>query len=87
MIDNKKVRACLVELNYIAEDESIGPDESLFDRNIIDSLGIVSLVALLTSRYGIVVPEEDLLPDHFDSITSIARYVNSRLQSENRSQA
>ena len=81
MVENNQIEACLVELSFLDKDNSISSDESLFDSGVIDSLGIMSLVSLLVSRYGIVVPVEDLLPDYFDSISSIARYVNGRLGS------
>jgi len=84
MIDDAQIKDCLIELRFVGEDDLLNPDDSLFGLGIIDSLGIMSLVELLSNRYGIVVPDEDLLPDHFDSISSIARYVNSKLGSANR---
>ena len=85
MVDNNQIEACLIELNFLSKNDAVNPDESLFDRGVIDSLGIMALVNLLVNRYGILVPDEDLLPDHFDSISSIARYVNGKLGSTNRS--
>ena len=79
MVDNGQIKSCLVDIGLIGEDDSVSPDESLFDRGSMDSLGIMSLVMELTSRYKIRVPDEDLLPDNFDSITSIAHYVNAKL--------
>lgn len=86
MVDNIQIGACLIELKLLDTDNPMDPDESLFDRGIIDSLGIGSLVGLLQIRYGIIVPDEDLLPANFDSISSIARYVNAKLDSANSSQ-
>ena len=84
MIDDAQIKGCLIELRYVGEDDLLNPHDSLFELGIIDSLGIMSLVELLSNRYGIVVPDEDLLPDYFDSISSIAHYVNSKLGSANR---
>lgn len=84
MIDDGQIETCLLELNLLGTNESIGPEDSLFDKGIIDSLGIATLVTSLTARYGIVVPDEDLLPDNFDSISSIARYVNGKLGFDKR---
>lgn len=84
MIDDSQIRDCLIELRFVGKDDVLDSNDSLFDRGIIDSLGIMSLVSLLVSQYGIVVPDEDLLPDHFDSISSIARYVNNKLGSVSR---
>ena len=87
MVDNRQIKSCLVDIGLIGEDDSIFPDESLFDRGSMDSLGLVSLVSELTSRFKIKVPDEDLLPDNFDSIESIARYVNAKLSTATYSRA
>ena len=87
MVDNGQIKSCLVDIGLIGEDDSVFPDESLFDRGSMDSLGIMSLVMELKSRYKIRVPDEDLLPENFDSIVSIAHYVNSKLSTATHSRA
>ena len=87
MVDNKQIRSCLVDIDLIREGDSITPDESLFERGSMDSFGIMSLVMELQNRFEIRVPEEDLLPDNFDSIASIARYVNGKLGTASVSRA
>ena len=79
MVNNGQIQSCLVSIGLIGEDDSVSSDESLFDRGVMDSLGIMSLVIELTNRFKIRVPDEDLLPENFDSISSIARYVNGKL--------
>jgi len=86
MVDNQQIQLCLVELKFIGEDDVVDAEESLFDRGVIDSLGIMTLTSLLTSTFGIIVSDEDLLPDNFDTISAIARYVNRKLGSANRDQ-
>ena len=41
--------------------DSVGHDEDLLAQDVIDSLGIVELVAFLETRYGIEVADDDLL--------------------------
>lgn len=81
-IDGDAIRACLVDIDVIREDESLALTESLFERGLIDSLGITILITHLEKKYGIRVPQQDLLPDNFDSISAIADYVNSKLREE-----
>lgn len=83
MVGSDQIRAYLVELNLLPENGSVDPDESLFDGGYLDSLGIMALTSLLERQFGIIVSEEDLLPDNFDSIASIARYANSKLRVAN----
>jgi acyl carrier protein len=55
-------------------------DESFLERGIIDSTGVMELVAFLEEQYGIKLHDQDLIPDNLDSINGLARFVESRLQ-------
>lgn len=58
-----------------ASGEPIGPDESLLDSGLVDSIGIVEIVGFLESEFGISVPDEEIVPDNFETITQIADFV------------
>ena len=55
------------------------PDESLFDSGILDSFALPELVSELESEFGIKIPDSDLNPRKFESITHIQSYVQSRM--------
>jgi acyl carrier protein len=55
-------------------------DDSFLERGIIDSTGVMELVAFLEEQYGIKLHDQDLIPDNLDSINGLARFVESRLQ-------
>jgi acyl carrier protein len=57
------------------------PDDSLLDKGVIDSTGILELVAFLGERYAIHVDDEDLIPDNLESIRNIAAFVVRKLGS------
>ena len=76
MIDTNQVKECLIDAGLLINADDVSVDESLFDRGIIDSLGIMSLVTYLEDRFGITIKETDLLPDNFDSIESITIYIS-----------
>jgi len=50
--------------------------------NVIDSTGALELVAFLQERFGINVDDEDVIPDNFDSVKSVVRYVVKKRGSE-----
>lgn len=54
---------------------SLPHDEDLLAAELIDSLGIVSLVNFLEGRFAITVADEDLTPENFRSIDSIISFV------------
>lgn len=55
------------------EDES-----SLLDSGVIDSLGILDLVEFMEEAFGIEASDEDLIPENFDNIPALVRFVESK---------
>ncbi len=49
--------------------------QSLLEAGLIDSVAIVDLIVFLEKRYGIAVDADDVTPQNFDSIDSIAEYI------------
>lgn len=58
--------------------DAIDHDDDLLALGVIDSHGIVELVAFFEQRFGVTVADEDLTPENFASIASIARYLTSK---------
>jgi len=49
--------------------------DSFLGEGIVDSTGVLQLVAFLEETYGIAVPDEDLTPENLDSINSVSAYL------------
>lgn len=62
------------------EVERVGNERSLLEAGILDSLGVLALVSFIEGRYGIGVSDDELLPEHFDSIDAIATFVAAKRQ-------
>lgn len=58
--------------------EEITDTDSLLDKGIIDSTGVLELVGFLEEHFGIEVKDEDLVPENLDSINNLVRYVERR---------
>ena len=75
-IDDQTIRNFIVDNFLFREDrEAIADDDSLLDAGLIDSTGILELVAYLEAQFGIAVADDEIVPDNLDSIASIAAYV------------
>jgi len=72
------VKEFLTEQEYIKSAEVIDESESLLERGIIDSVGILNLISFLEETYGINIDEDDLMPENFDSLSAISSYVNRK---------
>jgi methoxymalonate biosynthesis acyl carrier protein len=55
--------------------DAIAPDEDLLATGIVDSHGVVQLVAFLRERYGVTVHDDDLTPENFQTIAAIGAFV------------
>lgn len=65
----------------------IKDDDSLASNGIIDSIGVIQLVAFLEETYSIKVEDEELTPEHLDSIRSIITYLRRKRSSSEASSA
>jgi len=54
---------------------NLGENEDLISAGILDSLGILQLVAHINDSFGIDVPDEDVVYENFHSLQSIASYL------------
>ena len=54
-------------------------DESLFESGLLDSFMLVDLIASLEEEFQIKIPDSDLVPQRFDSISKIDKYLAARL--------
>ncbi len=71
-----EVRQFIVQ-NFLFGQErtDLTPDRSLLEAGIVDSTGLLEMVAFLEEHYGITVDDADLSPKNMDSIAAIAAYV------------
>ena len=63
----------------------LGDDDRLLERGIIDSMGVLELIAFLETEFGIVVGDEDVTEENLGTLASIGRYVASRRRNGNAS--
>lgn len=59
--------------------DQLTDDKSFLDSGIIDSTGVLELVAFLEEKFGISVGDRELLPENLDSVQNAARFVAGKL--------
>ena len=55
-----------------------GDDDSFLKEGIIDSLGVMDLVAFVGKSFGITVAPEEVTPANFDSVSKLADYIDRK---------
>ena len=73
------VREFIAENFLFRADADVSDDQSLLDSGVIDSTGVLELIAFLEQTYGIRVADEEIVPDNLDSIDNMTRYLSTKL--------
>ena len=78
-LDVQPVRTFVVENFLFGRDDGLTDGQSFLESGIIDSTGVLELVAFMEKTYNISISDEELVPDNLDSINSISEYLRSKL--------
>ncbi len=79
MTAKERIRKFVVEeLGHDRPAPDLADETSLIDNGVIDSLAIVKVVLFIEREFGIKVRDEDVLPASFESIASIASFVEAK---------
>jgi acyl carrier protein len=72
----REIRGFIVE-NFLYGDESVSlsGQDSFVERGIVDSTGILELVAFLEDRYKIDLADDELVPENLDSINGLLQFI------------
>ena len=58
--------------------DKITDDASLMDNGIVDSTGVLELVAFLEETWSIAVEDEELVPENLDTLGNITRFIQKK---------
>jgi len=61
---------------------SVRPEDDLIKRGIVDSMGVLQIVAFIEQTYGAHVADEEIVVENFRSVASIARLVTQKIKTE-----
>jgi len=63
---------------YTSDESKLGDSDSFLEHGIVDSTGILELLMFVEEAFGFEVDDEEVLPDHFDSVERLTRYVEQK---------
>ena len=84
MTDKQKLAQFIQENFVVGLDEELQDDDSLLEKGIIDSTGVLELVAFLEETYKFKIKDEELIPENLDSIKNISKLILGKMQYELR---
>ena len=65
-------------LNWNGSWADVDDDYPLLERKVIDSLGMVKLISLIEEEFDVEIDDEDVVPDNWRTIDTIAQFVDSK---------
>jgi len=81
MLNNQtttQLRAFVTSNFYIPAEISLDDTTSFLDQGILDSTGVLELVTFIEGKFGISVPDDELVPANFDSLAALSAYVQRK---------
>ena len=78
MHDEQIKQFILSDLIKDGSNSDLTSDENLIDSGVVDSLGIMKLVAFLESTFKISVSDDEILLDNFETIDAISSFLMSK---------
>lgn len=74
-----EIREFIVKNFLFGEDDgSLHSEDSLIERGVVDSSGVLEVVGFLDERFGVEVADHELVPSNFDSITKLAAFIERK---------
>ena len=80
MADIKAKVRQFIQDNFImgAKAAKFADGDSFMDHHLVDSTGFLELITYLEENFGIVVEEEDMVPENLDSLNAIEAFLATK---------
>jgi acyl carrier protein len=75
----QQVREFIVENFLYGQQRAFNDEDSFLENGIVDSTGVLQLVAFLEETYRVTVEDEDLIPANLDSIKNVTLYLSRKV--------
>jgi acyl carrier protein len=69
------IRSYVTDNFLFGKDSGLDDNASLLEKGVIDSTGVLELVAFLEKQFAIKISDDELLPENLDSIVNMAAFL------------
>ena len=81
MSEEAKIREFLVESYLLSEEDNVSDQDSFIEKGVLDSTGVLELVAFIEEAFSVSVDDTELTPENLDSINLVAGFVRRKMAS------
>lgn len=76
----QQVRSFVEQNFYVGEGNPVADDTSLIRTGVVDSTGVLEIIAFLETEFGIEIEDRDAVPANLESIARISAFVARKLE-------
>ncbi len=80
----EQIRQFILQNLYFVEDNSFSEDASFLETGVVDSMGVMELVAFIHSEFGVTAESHEVVVENFDSVRKLANFVRQKLSLSKR---
>lgn len=77
-IDSETIKQFIIDNFLFGDGKKLTFDTPLFEKGIIDSTGVLELVAFIEDNFNVTVSDEELVQDNFSSLNAIEKFLQSK---------
>ena len=66
-----------IEDNLLESTKKLSSDDDLLNTGLVDSIGVVKLIAFIEDEYHIKVPPEEMVIENFVTVDAISGFISS----------
>ena len=74
----EKVKTFIRESFLFDSTAQIEDGDSLLEKGIIDSTGVLELILYLEEEFGIKIEDEEVIPENLDSVANIEKLIKNK---------
>jgi len=71
----QRIHSFLLEKFPLSRKAGVGKDTALLEKGILDSLGILDVVSFLETEFSMVVSDDELVPENFQTLGTLSAFV------------
>ena len=79
-MDIDKIKKFFVEKKFIKTINDLNNEDSLLEKGVIDSVGMLDLVSFIETECSIKIDDDDLMPENFDSLNAIQNFITGKIR-------
>ncbi len=70
-----------ISTNFLFENSNtiLNEKDSLLEAGVIDSTGVLELIAFIEETFGIRVEDEEIIPENLDTILDIVHFIKQKI--------